>query len=217
MLVFLTGCGGQGKTTTARLLGMEHGWQVVLNEDHDVLDALDPKRRRSTDDELYLRFKAIAWERFEKRIRDCLNTPSRITVFDSCPFLYEAATLRRLCSCEDGLGPSLDDFGSRVQHLLSRIDDAGNKVLRFRPRFFFFPFDRLGEIEHDHYRSPSILSHMALAKIVLAHLVDHGCRYKKVGHMGMSETATWIARQVQATPRRSATSEVIGALSPSAP
>ena len=201
MLVFLTGSGGQGKTQTARLLGKQYGWHVILNEDHYVQRSLDPERRRFSDDELYLRVKRSAWERFEKRIDNCLNGPSRIALFDSCPFLYGAATLRRLCSCEGRLGPALGEFEARVCRLLAKMETTANKVLKSRPWFFFFPFERCQKIEDDGYRSPSALSHMALAKIVLADLGTHGCRYRTVLPMGKAETAAWIAQQVQGSPR----------------
>jgi hypothetical protein len=199
MLIFLTGGGGQGKTATARLLAQNHGWQAVLNDDHQVIDQLDPARKRFEDDDLYLDVKTTAWGLFKKQLIGILDRPKAVVVVDSCPFLYRAAVLRRFGFLGDFPSQWSGSLEQRALDLLGEISCAARRVMDEKPLFFYFPFGRVGAVKEDFYRSTSMVSQMALAEIVLANLVDHGCRYREVSVLDEMETADWIAQQVLAS------------------
>jgi hypothetical protein len=204
MLIFLTGCGRQGKTTTAKLLASRYGWRAVLNDDHRVIDQMDPARKRFEDDDLYLDVKTTAWGLFNKQLREILLKPKAVTVVDSCPFLYRAAVLRRFGFLGDYPSQWSGSLEQRVLDLLGEIGGSFTMVMDATPFFFYFPFGRVGAVKEDFYRSPSLVSQMALAEIVLANLVDHGCRYREVPVLDEMETADWIAEQVLKPPTSAA-------------
>jgi hypothetical protein len=193
MVVFLTGAGGQGKTTTADALATRHGWGVVANGEHDIVDRVDPHRERDRSPAKYLEYRVTVWRAFCHSLRLIgPGTPSPI-VFDSCPFGHHAALLRRLCSTWTEIGPDFVAFEGRAIEVMDQMQSVERDLVAAGAMFFLFPFGRVGQLEDDLYRSTSRLSHMALEKVVRSLLVECQATYIEVPRVDAVRTADWIA------------------------
>lgn len=193
MLVFLTGAGGQGKTTTMRRLAQLDGWVAFESPDQAVIDEIDPLRKRFRSSYRYLSYRTMSCHRLTEMVEAAIARPDEVAVFDICPFLVHAAILRRLCSCENELGNALGRFEARVLHLLGQVQNLSRTVVAEGALFFVYPVGRITrEIEKDGYRSGSLLSHTALEKIVRSLLIEHHARFVDVPSMGPAATSDWI-------------------------
>jgi hydroxymethylpyrimidine pyrophosphatase-like HAD family hydrolase len=190
MIVFLTGAGGQGKTTTAKTFKNKKGWKVHLNKDHQIIDRLDKERKRYLDIETYLSYKEKAWLKFKKELNESLEKKSFIHIFDTCPYLYKSAIIRR-ASCL-----MTKHLEKNISNLILDIDNMINKLKKHNFIVFLFPYYRLDKIENDSYRSNDLMSHMALFRIIHSFLVEEKINFKIVKKMSIEETNFFIIKNL---------------------
>lgn len=191
MIIFLTGAGGQGKTTTSKFFLKKKGYKVHLNKDHEIIDSFDLEKKRYSNIEIYLDYKKKAWSKFKKELYESFSEKNKIHIFDTCPYLYKAAIIRRVS------GIKTKHVEKKIIKLISDIDKTIKELKKYNYIIFLFPYNRVKKIEDDSYRSPDLMSHIALFRIIHSLLIEEKIKFYLVEKMDIKKTYSFISNKIK--------------------